>query len=273
MKINDVALFEKDDWAAYEKEVAKRLRRKGFTIWKRPAGNDVGFPDIGASIDLPSGEINLHIEAKSNAEAQWGTVMWVYREEQFIGRNFNNPMTEMVIGLLNRDEQALSNAQTMLKDLKRYADSDIDEISQQSLNHISDLQERHQALVNYMENRTRKSTVIASFKGSETGEAIIEYYRSKYQPHRGNDLLMYIIGHEMFIDHYKRMPSDKLMNELFEALNIDGIPSMPTKFDGELRSFVNIRNVTFGGEHPVRLDPLARVRARRFADLQGPILR
>lgn len=285
MKINE--LFERAQSPAAEKKatapkaylqhemnIAKKFADKGFNIHPKPAGDDTGFPDIGATMNINGKPLTLHIEVKDSKGAQMGSIRnWIFNGSKFDVTNYENPNAEMVIGMLNDTADAKQRAKKMLDELKKFFSKKVTNLQKGSLTAISDKTERYNAFMNYQKNRTT-DTIIARLKGPEIGRMITSHYKKKYKPVGGHhNLLLMILGNEMFIIKTGAQPPEPVMKELYKTLGVDSIPELPATFAGNLEVRVQPRHLSKKGAVPLTLDTMANLRATGLTKEKGAILK
>lgn len=277
MKIGNVLLTELAATSSpldHEWRVADMLESFGFELWQSPAGDANIFPDIGASIELPSGLLNVHIEIKQSKNDQMGSIRnWTFDGSRFDATHYENPNTRIIIDMLNDDPVAVGNAKRMMKELNKFFDKKIHLLSSGCLSVVTDKKERYERLKAFNESKS-VNTMILSRTGPDVGTMIIKHYKKKYKPKGdGDNVLAMVMGNEMFLVKTHKVPSSDMLRELADALELeDEIPFIPSSFEGGIEVRVQPRHMSKKGASPVTLDTMANLRGKGLKTLKGAVV-
>lgn len=286
MRLNEVnPLFETPASDAHESAIAGKLKAKGFIIWAEPKGSDAGWPDVGASIVLPSGKkVYLHIEVKMSKTDPMGSLRsWSFDGKKFIGGKKMDDNQKLILAIMNNEKGVVSRAKKLLSLLKKYFHKKVTTIQSGSLSAIKPAQERYDRVLDFLKNA--KAT--KDFKGTgnnfqlsnpaikdqNIGKMILDHYRNKFKKKSGGDnIMMFILGNEMFLIPGGKKPTKKIMSELFEALGVDDIPYISESFAGSLEVRTQFRKLSKKGKVPPTIDVMATLRAVGSSSGKGTVL-
>jgi len=242
MKLNEIAqLVESEASDAHEMVLAKKLKKKGFTIWAEPAGSAATWPDVGASIEIDETTYNLHIEIKMNKTDPMGSIRaWDFEKGKFKKneRTKEDAYTDLVFEIINKDKGAAKKATGILKEINKHFGGKIKKMWSGMLRPLFKEQKLSKAeikkkMTSYKNDFSYQITTPKA-KDPKVGELIQDHYRSKYKKRKGKNLILFVVGNEMFRMKHPGAMKGKALNTVYEALGVDDIPELPKTFDGEI---------------------------------------
>lgn len=246
----------KDERIAY-----RRLKKRGnFKSFATPSGASADFPDFGLRTTIDDIVIDLHFEYKQSRYAQMGSMRdWVFDGEQFTSPADNDDTKHMMLLAMNSSPECIRSAQDMLLQFQQYCDADISFIGGAMLNHIKDMDERRAKLDAF--KTAVSSFTIANIKGEDLGEAMMNHYRSKFEPRPKADVsyLLMIIGNQIYVverDGPALQADTK--KKLCDLIGCDSLPNMqPPTASLEVR----VQPIGIGGGR-AKIDPMASFRLK-----------
>jgi hypothetical protein len=281
MKLSELKLIlETPASAAHEADIAKKLKKKGFKIWAEPKGSDAGWPDVGASITLPSGkQVFLHIEAKMSKRDPMGSLRkWEYKGGKFaaIGDVTDNQL--LILDVLNGSKDVKKRATKMLSLLKKHFSKDVKEIKSGSLSVIKEKDKRYKQTLKFVKlakaefggsgNNFQLSS--PAIKDKRIGTMIVDHYKNKFKKKAGGDnLMLFILGSEAYIIPHGKKLSKAVQKELYEVLGVETIPEIPAAFAGSLEVRVQVRHLSKKGAKPTSIDVMATLRGEGLNKVKG----
>jgi len=285
MKLNELKMIlETPASDAHEDGIAKMLKKKGFKIWAEPKGADAGWPDIGASITLPSGkQVFLHIEAKMSKRDPMGSLRkWEYKRGKFdaIGDVTDNQL--LILDVLNGSKDVKKRATKMLSLLKQHFSKDVKEIKSGSLSVIKEKDKRYKQTLKFVKlakkefGGTGNNFQLSSpaIKDKRIGTMIVDHYKNKFKKKAGGDnLMLFILGSEAYIIPHGKKLSKAVEKELYEVLGVETIPEIPAAFAGSLEVRVQVRHLSKKGAKPTSMDVMAVLRGEGLNKVKGATIK
>jgi len=281
MKLNELTpLYETPASDAHEAEIASTLKKKGFDIWAEPKGSDAGWPDVGASIELPSGKkVFLHIEAKMSKRDPMGSLRkWSFSKGVFDATGHIDDNQILILEVLNGSADVKKRAKKMLSLLKKHFHKNVKEIKSGSLGVIKDKEERYKQTLDFVKlakeefGGTGNNFQLSSpaIKDKRIGKMILDHYRNKFKKKPGGDnLILFVLGKEAFIIPHGKKLSKAVQKELYEVLGVDSIPEIPAAFAGSLEVRVQVRHLSKKGAKPTSMDVMAVLRGEGLSKVKG----
>lgn len=266
MKLNQIVKLYFDDTYLVEKAgergggvifegvIANHLKKRGAEIWATPAGSDAGWPDIGASIKLETGEIvHLHIEAKTSRKDPMGSV----RKWHFNGTKFTIPNTEegqdnrVLLSVMNTAKEAKKNAKFILSEIKRSVG--VKFLSNKTWTSVvGNNEEKFGKLLSLLKvvkpklkgEKDSAGMQIARIESGEIGALIVKHYQKKFKARAGGkNVLMFALGNELFFMPGPRLDS-KTKKKVEDWFGVEKIPDLPKTANGSLEIRIQARSST-----------------------------
>lgn len=281
MKLNELNLIlETPASDAHELGISTKLKKKGFEIWAEPKGSDAGWPDVGASIVLPSGKkVFLHIEAKMSKRDPMGSLRkWEFKGGKFAALGDITDNQALILEVLNGAADVKKRARKMLSLLKQHFSKDVKEIKSGSFSVIKEKEKRYKQTLKFVKlakkefGGTGNNFQLSSpaIKDTRIGNMIVDHYRGKFKKKAGGDnLMLFILGNEAYIIPHGKKLSKAVKKELYEVLGVDDIPEIPSAFAGSLEVRVQVRHLSKKGAKPTSMDVMAVLRAEGLSKIKG----
>lgn len=282
MKLKEIVLKESPASLAHESSIAKALEYRGAVIWAEPKGSDAGWPDVGATFMLPSGNLHVHAEVKMNKTDPMGSLRkWTFDGNQFTAPG---PLTDdqiMILEIMNANESVKDRASLFLTLLQKYFDPSITNISSGSLSVIPDKQERYNRAVKFVEQAKKEfggtgqnfQLSTPRIEDPRIGAGTLNHYKRKFKPKGdGENLMMFVLGNEMLlVEPITVEPS--VYKDFLATMQVPSIEKMPTSFNGTLEVRAQLRGFSGQGTKPVRIDVMASLRAPGLKKISGTPIR
>lgn len=186
--------------AAFTKFLAA-LNPLRATTFVKPMGFDAGFPDFGFTYTVDGKRYDVHVEYKMDARAQMGSMRdWKFDGSKFLTPDTESSSKEELIFIMNVSQDAISNANRLLKSFKDVFGSKITEISSGMLSQFKDMAERREKLKEFA--RKTNNYMIAKIENETLGEKIINHYvkkfKQKIRPGTKDSVLLMMIGDQLY---------------------------------------------------------------------------
>ena len=273
-------LFETPASDAHEEGIASKLKDKGFKIWAEPKGADAGWPDVGAAIKLPeTGKtVNLHIEAKMSKRDPMGSLRkWEFDGTKFDAKGDITDNQELILEVLNGSKDVKGRAKKMLSLLKKYFHKDVKEIKSGSFSVIKDKTERYEKTKEFVKNAKEEfggsgnnfQLSSPAIKDTRIGKMILDHYHNKYKAKAGENVIMFVLGSEVYLHPKSPKLPAAVEKELYELLGVKDIPTIPADFSGSLEVRSQVRHLSKKGAKPTSVDVMAVLRGEGLSKIKG----